>query len=337
MNASVGRSVTVRGWGTALPTTTVTNTDLEAFLDTSDEWITTRTGIRSRQIATEGETTLPLAVQATRRALEHADITAQGVDLVLLATSTPEHPLPPTASELTAALDTPAGAFDVAAACAGFAYVLTIADAMIRARVADRVLAVGADTMSRIIDPHDRSTAVLFGDGAGAVVLEGASPSPGRPRAGLVASDLCSDGGGVDLLGIRAGGAREPATADTVAAGGHYLTMRGQPLFQRVVRAVTASVKRTLERAGCSPAEVAWFVPHQANTRICDAIANRVGLRSDRVGINVDRVGNTSSASIPLLLAELADADRFADGDLVLVSGFGAGLSVSTVLWRWGR
>lgn len=324
----------IAGWGAALPATTVTNADLEAVLDTTDDWIATRTGIRARRIATDSETTLPLALGAARRALDRAALDPDAVDLVIVATSTPEHPMPSTASEVAAELGTRAGAFDVNAACAGFTHALCAASGMLRSGLGERALVIGADTMSRVIDPCDRSTAVLFGDGAGAIVLR-TDAAYHSDTGGLVAADVVSDGEGRDLLTIHAGGARFPASAQSVQAGEHYMRMQGQPLFQRAVRAVTASVERTLSRAGCSPADVRWFLPHQANVRMCDAIAKRIDLPAERVAFNGSAYGNTSAASIPILLAEWADAGRFGDGDLVLFSGFGAGLSVSTVLWRW--
>lgn len=326
--------LTITGWGAALPATTLTNADLEATLDTSDEWITTRTGIRARRIATDSETTLPLALGAARRALDRAGLDPAAVDIVVVATSTPEHPMPPTASEVAAELGTPAGAFDVNAACAGFTHALTVTSGLLRSGLGACALVIGADTMSRVIDPCDRSTAVLFGDGAGAIVLRADAAHHGN-MAGLVAADVVSDGEGRNLLAIDAGGARFPASAETVHSGAHYMRMQGQALFQRAVRAVTASVERTLSRAGCDPQDIKWFLPHQANVRMCDAIAKRVGLPAERVAFNGSSYGNTSAGSIPILLAEWAEAGRFDDGDLLLFSGFGAGLSVSTVLWRW--
>ncbi|HET9610139.1 MAG TPA: beta-ketoacyl-ACP synthase 3 [Acidimicrobiales bacterium] len=334
-----GGGVRVAGLGAALPRRRVTNHDLARYLDTSDEWIVDRSGIRERRWAGPGESTLPLSLTAARAALARAGVEPADLDIVVVATTTPEAPLPSTASQLAAALGTTAGAFDMNAACAGFVYALTAASGMMAAGVARTALVIGADTMTSILDPDDRATAVLFGDGAGAAVLAGGAggpvlPDPGAP--GLVASDLVGDPAGVDLLVVPAGGAARPASAATVAAGEHHLRMDGREVFRRAVRAVEASIGRTLDRAGCTPDEIALFVPHQANARIVDAVLARTGLAAERTSSTIDRFGNTSAASIPLALTEAAAAGTVADGDLVLMCGFGAGLTVGTALWRWG-
>jgi 3-oxoacyl-[acyl-carrier-protein] synthase-3 len=334
--------VLVAGWGHALPVRRVTNDDLAQTLDTSDEWIVDRTGIRERRVSGAGESTAPLALSASRAALDRAGLAAADVDVVVVATSTPERLIPATAAIVAAELGITAGAFDLNAACAGFVYGLTTTAALIGQGMARTALVVGADTLTRFTDPDDRATAVLFGDAAGALVLAGtgtstpAAPGPGPAAPGLVACDLVGDPGGIDLLVVPAGGSARPATADTVAGREHYLQMDGREVFRRAVRAVTASVDRTLARAGCNADDVTWFVPHQANARIVDAVLPRVGIPPERTVSNVDRFGNTSAASIPLALAEEADGERLADGDLVLLCGFGAGLTVGTALWRWG-
>jgi 3-oxoacyl-[acyl-carrier-protein] synthase-3 len=364
--------VAVAGWGCALPGQRVTNQDLAQRLDTSDAWIVERTGIRERRVAGPGESTGPLALAAVRAALDRAGLAASSVDLVVVATSTPERPLPATAAVVGAELGIGAGAFDVNAACAGFVYGLATTAALIQQGLTGTAVVVGADTMTSIIDPDDRSTAVLFGDAAAALVLVGVEGAPTAPDSGassgsrapaaahggaphnpgsglppapvaaalpppgLVASDLVSDPEGVDLLFVPAGGSARPASASTVAAGEHYLQMDGREVFRRAVRAVAASVDRTLARAGCTPDDVALFVPHQANARIVEAVLPRIGIPAGRTSSTVDRFGNTSAASIPLALAEAADQGDLAPGDLVLLSGFGAGLTVGTALWRWG-
>jgi 3-oxoacyl-[acyl-carrier-protein] synthase III len=334
--------VLVAGWGHALPVRRVTNDDLAQTLDTSDEWVVDRTGIRERRVSGAGESTAPLALSASRAALDRAGLAAADVDVVVVATSTPERPIPATAAIVAAELGITAGAFDLNAACAGFVYGLTTTAALIGQGMARTALVVGADTLTRFTDPDDRATAVLFGDAAGALVLAGtgtstpAAPGPGPAAPGLVACDLVGDPGGIDLLVVPAGGSARPATADTVAGREHYLQMDGREVFRRAVRAVAASVDRTLARAGCNADDVTWFVPHQANARIVDAVLPRVGIPPERTVSNVDRFGNTSAASIPLALAEEADGERLADGDLVLLCGFGAGLTVGTALWRWG-
>lgn len=342
----------VAGWGHAVPSRRVPNADFEATLDTSDEWITSRTGIRERRIAADDETTLPMATSAARQALASAEVAATSVDMVVVATCTAEQPMPSTASQVAGALGCSAGAFDVDAACAGFVHALTAASSVLDCGFANRVLVIGADTMSRAVDTTDRSTVVLFGDGAAALVLDAVHPVPRRrppttaqsDRAdkqlpgktpGLIAVDFVTDGDGAGLLHIDAGGAARPLTAATVNSRERYIQMDGPGLFHRVVRAVASSVARTLDRAGVAADDVAWFVPHQANIRIIEAVAARSGIQMSNVAANGDHFGNTSAASIPLLLAELADADRIADGSLMLMSGFGAGLSVATALWRW--
>jgi 3-oxoacyl-[acyl-carrier-protein] synthase III len=337
--------VVVAGWGGALPRRRVTNHDLAAYLDTSDAWIVERSGIHERRWAGPGESTRPLALAAARDSLASAGVTPHDLDIVVVATTTPDTPLPSTAAQLAADLGTTAGAFDLNAACAGFVYGMTVVAGLLSTGAARTALLVGADTMTSILDQDDRATAVLFGDGAAALVLTSAGgagggarpPGPtGGPKPGLVASDLASDPEGVDLLVVPAGGSARPASAETVAAGEHRLRMDGREVFRRAVRAVEASIARTLDQAGCTAADVDLFVPHQANARIVDAVLARTGLAAERTTSTIARQGNTSAASIPLALAEVAAADRVAPGDLVLLCGFGAGLTVGTALWRWG-
>jgi 3-oxoacyl-[acyl-carrier-protein] synthase III len=336
--------VRVAGWGTALPERRVTNHDLERHLDTSHAWVVERSGIHERRWAGPGESTRPLATAAARAALADAGLTPGELDAVIVATTTPETPIPATAAQVAADLGIGVGAFDLNAACAGFVYGLVVGTGMLTAGAARTVLLVGADTMTSVLDRDDRSTAVLFGDGAAATVLvadlAATTSAPGGPAdapvPGLVASDLVSDPLGVDLLVVAAGGSGRPASAETVAAGDHHLRMDGREVFRRAVRAVEASISRTLDRAGCDPGDVDLFVPHQANARIVDAVLARTGLDPARTSSTIDRFGNTSAASIPLALAEAAAAGTVAEGDLVLLSGFGAGLTVGTVLWRWG-
>ena len=332
----VGAHIT--GWGWALPATVVTNKMLEVRLDTDDAWITSRTGIRQRRLASDDETTGPLAIAAGRDALRCAHIDASAVDLVIVATCTPELPMPSTASLVAAALGITGSAFDLNAACAGFVQALTVATSMIGASVATRALVIGADTMSRIVDPADRATAVLFGDGAAAIVLDRPSSEQSGDGAtpGLIATDAVTDGTGSQLLVVAAGGARRPASLESVGHGDHFVKMEGRTLFRQVVRGVVESVERTLARAGYTIEDVDWFMPHQANARITDAIVERLAMSPSRVLANGDRFGNTSAASVPLLLAESASTGTFRDGDVILLCGFGAGLSLVSVLWRWG-
>jgi 3-oxoacyl-[acyl-carrier-protein] synthase-3 len=318
------------GWGSVVPDVRVTNDDLAARIDTSDEWIRERTGIRERRVAGDDESTASLGCAAAAQAIKQARLTPADIDLLIVATATPEQPIPHTGAFIGDALGLRCGSFDLNAACAGFVYELVVGASML-ATGYDHVLVVGAETLSRIVDPDDRTTVVLFGDGAGAAVL---APSPaGDP--GILAFDLGCDGSAAGLLEVPAGGSRRPTTPATVAERGHYLKMSGPEVFRRAVRAVVESASNTLDRAGVNSADVQWFVPHQANGRIIESAANRLGFEASRTLVNIDRFGNTSSASIPLALFEAVDAGRVRDGDLVLCSGFGAGMTWASVLLRW--
>lgn len=323
----------IAGTGIALPGDELTNADLERRVDTSDEWIVSRTGIRSRRIASDGETTASLAVAAGAQALKNADLTPDDIDLLLVATATPEQPIPHTGAFVGHELGLSCGSFDVAAGCAGFVTALITASGMVASGGARRAMVVGAETLSRVVDPLDRSTCILFGDGAGAAVLE-LSPVDGP---GILAWDLGCDGSVTGLLEIPAGGSRRPTTAATLTGGEHYIRMEGQEVFRRAVRAVVGSAEITLERAGVQPSEVAWFVAHQANLRIIEAAAQRLGIGEERTVVNIDRYGNTSAASIPVALHEHNTDVGIADGDLVLCSGFGAGMTWASALIEWGR
>ncbi len=304
---------TITGWGTALPDTVVTNADFEARLDTSDAWIAERTGIRERHF---GGTTSGLAVEAARRALKVAGVEAEEIDLLVLSTTTPDKTVPATSSAVHAELGCRGAAFDLNAACAGFVYALVTAVSMFQAGFS-KALVIGADTLSRITDMEDRSTAVLFADGAGALVLES------TPDHELVLGhDLGLDGSLLPIL---------------YCDHGEYMKMEGKEVFRRAVRATVESAESVLSATGTTGDDIALFVPHQANKRIIDAVAQRLGLDESRSAIVLDHTGNTSSASIPLALSEAADAERLNDGDLVLMSGFGAGMTWATALLRWGR
>jgi 3-oxoacyl-[acyl-carrier-protein] synthase-3 len=305
------RGMRIIGWGSALPEKVVTNADLEVGLDTTDAWITERTGIRERRI---GGTTSGLATEAGRAALRSAGIDADQLDLVLVATCTPDQALPATAATVQHALGISGGALDINAVCSGFVYGLAVGAGLLATGL-DRLLLVGSDTMSGIVDWEDRSTAILFADGAGAVVLE-ATDGPGD----LLGYDLDNDGSGRHLLWADVGG---------------FIQMDGREVFRRAVRSTVDSSLRSLERAGIGVADVALMVPHQANIRIIDAACQRLGIPAERAVITVDRQGNTSAASIPLALADAADAGRIHPGDLVLLVGFGAGMSVASAVVRW--
>jgi 3-oxoacyl-[acyl-carrier-protein] synthase-3 len=305
------RGGVIAGWGTALPHHVITNADLEARLDTTDAWISERTGIKERRV---GGTTAGLAVEAGAAALASAGCTGADIDQVVLATSTPDRQLPATASEVQDRLGIPGGACDINAACSGFVYGFIHAHGLL-AMGAERVLLIGAETMSRLTDWEDRNTAILFADGAGAVVIE-AVDGPGE----LLAWDAGSDGSARELLFAEIGG---------------YMQMEGREVFRRAVRATVDSAARTLERAGVDPEQVALLVPHQANVRIVDAACQRLGIPGERTATVLQSTGNTSSASIPLALAEALDAGRVRDGDHVLLVGFGAGMSWASAVLRW--
>jgi 3-oxoacyl-[acyl-carrier-protein] synthase-3 len=323
----------IAGWGTALPDQRLTNADLEKRVDTTDQWIVERTGIRERRIAGPGETTASLAVEAGAAAIKHAGLTPDAIDLLIVATATTEQLIPHTGAFVSDGLGIRCGSFDLNAGCAGFVYELVVGASLLTAGNLDHVLVIGAETLSRVTDPNDRGTCILFGDGAAAMVLS-AAPEDGP---GLLAWDLGCDGSAAGLLEIPAGGSRRPTSAETVANGEHYLKMAGPEVFRRAVRIVVESATAALDRGGVTVDEVEWFAPHQANVRIIEAAGTRLGIPAERTLVNIDHYGNTSAASIPLVLAEAADDGRLRDGDLVLLSGFGAGLTWGSALLRWGR
>lgn len=324
----------VAGCGTAVPESRLTNADLEHRVDTTDAWIVERTGIRERRVAAAGETTATLATEAGSLAVKQAGLSPDAIDLLVLATATPEQPIPHTGAFVGEGIGLRCGSFDLGAGCAGFVYALVAGASMLTGGGLEHVLVIGAETLSRIVNPADRGTCILFGDAAAAMVL---GRTGGADAPGLLAWDLGCDGSAAALLEIRAGGSRLPTTPETVASGEHWLRMQGQEVFRRAVRAVVDSGSATLARAGVSAADVDWFVPHQANVRIIEAARHRLGIPEERTVVNIERYGNTSAASIPLALAEAADDGRIADGDLVLCSGFGAGMTWASALLRWGR
>jgi 3-oxoacyl-[acyl-carrier-protein] synthase-3 len=327
------RRAAIAGWGAALPDGILTNAQLETRVDTTDAWIVERTGIRERRVASSGETTASLAIAAGRDAIKRAALTPGAIDLLVLATATPEQPIPHTGAFVGEGIGLPCGSFDLGAGCAGFVYALVAGASMLTAGGLDHVLVVGAETLSRIVDPHDRSTCILFGDGAAAVVL---SAAVGEDGPGLLAWDLGCDGSATSLLEIKAGGSRMPTTAGTIASGDHYLRMAGQEVFRRAVRVVVDSALATLGRAGVAPSEVDWFIPHQANARIISAAGQRLGIPEEKTIVNIERYGNTSAASIPLAITEAADDGRLEPGQTILLSGFGAGMTWASALLRWG-
>ncbi len=329
-NASLHHAHIV-GWGKAVPERVLTNDDLTAMVDTSDEWIRQRTGIVERRIAAEGETTFTLSLKAARAALEVAEQDPAGLDLIIVATVTPDHAFPATACLVQDALGAEkAAAFDLSAGCSGFIYALSLAADLLAAGRYGCALVIGAETLSRITDWTDRNTCVLFGDGAGAVVLR-ASEAPG----GILASVLGADGSGGELLILPAGGSAHPASAETVAARQHFIRMEGRPVFRFATRIMPEAARRVLSRAGLTVEEVALFIPHQANDRILQAAAREMGVEEGRVFSNLARYGNTSSASIPIALCEAIEQGRVNRDDLIVCTGFGAGLTWGAVAIRW--
>ncbi|GAB6061315.1 beta-ketoacyl-ACP synthase III [Deferrisoma palaeochoriense] len=322
----------VLGTGRCLPDRVVTNHDLEARVDTSDEWIRTRTGIRERRIAPEGVDTCDLCEEAARQALDAAGLGPDDLDLILVATVTPALGFPATACLLQDRLGTRGQmAFDLSAGCTGFLYALAVADGFIRSGAARHVLAIGAETLSRIVDWDDRATCVLFGDGAGAVVL-GPSPDPDR---GVLATRMAADGSYWPLLHMPGGGSRHPPSPESLAQRLHYVKMQGNEVFKVAVRTLHQVAEEVLEEAGVHGDEVDWFVPHQANRRIIDAVRLRLKVPEDRVYVNVDRYGNTSAASVPIALDEMARSGKIRPGHLVLLDAFGAGFTYGAALIRW--
>ena len=313
----------VLGAGSALPKRKVTNEELAQTVDTSDEWIVERTGIRSRYIAGEGETTSTLAAQAARNALQHAGIDAAEIDLIVLATATPDQTFPSSATKVQATLGiNDCVAFDVHAVCTGFLYALSVADSMLRAGNARRALVIGAETFSRILDWEDRATCVLFGDGAGALVL-GAEES----ESGILATRLHADGRHNDLLFVDGG----PSTTGTVGK----LRMKGREVFRHAVVNLADVLNEVLEDAGLSAADVDWVVPHQANARILDATAKKLGLPPAKVVVTVDRHANTSAASVPLAFDTAVKDGRIKRGDVVVLEAMGGGFTWGAAALRY--
>jgi 3-oxoacyl-[acyl-carrier-protein] synthase-3 len=321
------RSV-VLGCGSYLPGRVLTNAELALTVETSDEWIVQRTGIHERRIAATGELTSDLALHAARAALAHAKVDAQSIDLIVLATSTPDHTFPASAVSVQAGLGiTQGAAFDLQAVCSGFVYALATVDGLLRTGTFQRALVVGSETFSRILDWKDRTTCVLFGDGAGAVVLD-AQEQPGtREDRGLLTSHLRSDGRYKDKLYVDGG----PSSTQTVG----HLRMEGRDVFRYAVGAITDVIEAVFRDTGYTADDIDWFVPHQANKRIIDGAAHKLGIAPEKVVMTLDRHGNTSAASIPLALADAVADRRIKRGDLILLEAMGGGFTWGAALVRW--
>ena len=325
------RGATIVGTGMYVPDRVLTNADFERMVDTSDEWIRERTGIRERRIAAPEQASSDLAVAAARRALEAANMRPEELDQIIVATTTPDHYLPSCACTVQAKIGArKAAAYDVFAACTGFIYGMGVVRGLIGAGLADNVLLIGVETLSRIVDYTDRNTCVLFGDGAGAAVFQ-----PCAPGDGILGVSLRSDGDLGHLLEIPSGGSAQPASHETVEARGHVIKMRGKELFKVAVRGMEESLRLALESAGLGPGDLDLVIPHQANQRIIDAVCERLDVPREKVVLNIEYYGNTSSASIPLSLDEVVRAGRLAPGQNVGLVAFGGGATWGATVMRW--
>ncbi|MEW6082951.1 MAG: beta-ketoacyl-ACP synthase III [Bacillota bacterium] len=329
----IPRRAAVVGVGSSLGQRVLTNQDLEKMVDTSDQWIRERTGILTRYILEQGEATSDLATRAALKALEHCGKAPEDLDLILVATATPDMIFPATSCMVQRNLGAHgAAAFDILAGCSGFVYGIATAASFVEARMYENVLVIGSDALSRITDYEDRATCVLFGDGAGAAVV-----SPAQGDEGILASCLGADGHGASVLCLPAGGSLMPASAETVAGRQHFLKMDGKRVFEFAVKVMGKASRLVLEKAGLDIEDVSLFIPHQANIRIIEAARKRFRVPMERMALNLDRYGNMSTASIPVALDEAARSGRLKVGDVVLMVAFGAGLTWGASVVRWGE
>ena len=323
--------VGIMGTGSYVPERILTNDDLAKIVDTNDEWITTRTGIRERRIASDDEATSDLAFKAAEKAIIDAGIDKNEIELIIVATMTQDHLTPSTAALVQDKLGIKAAAFDVSAACTGFIYGFTAGYSFIKAGIYKKVLVIGAETMSRVTDWEDRGTCILFGDGAGAVVLGEVE------TGGFLASHLAADGSGACELIVPAGGSRKAATAETIENREVYLKMNGREVFKFAVKAFPESVENVLTQQNLTADDIDIFIPHQANVRIIEAIAKRFKQPLDKFFVNLHKYGNTSGASIPIALDEASKEGRFKRGDKIVATGFGGGLTYGSILFEWSK
>ncbi len=322
----------ISGVGHYVPDRIMSNADFERILDTSDEWIVTRTGMRERRYAADDQAASDLATRAAEHALARAGLSSRDIDCFIVATVTPDYQFPATACIVAANLGA-AGkpAFDIEIACSGFIYALPTAASFVRSGVFRRVMIIGVETLSRILNFEDRSTAILFGDGAGAAIVERTSYA----QDCFLQCELGSDGKNPELLRVKGGGSRFPLSAAGLVAKEDKVEMSGREIFKYAVTSMVETSRTVLARAGLLPADVDWVIPHQANARIIEAAVKRLGVPRERVVVNIDRYGNTSSASIPIALSETIDKNVLKDGDVILFTGFGGGLSWGSIAWRW--
>lgn len=327
------KAVGIIGIGTYVPEKVMTNKDLEKMVDTSDEWIVERTGIQERRIVSPDMATSDLASRAAQKALDDAGITAEEIDLIIVATATPDMFFPSTACLVQANLKaTHAAAFDLTAGCSGFVYAMITGSQFIKAGLYKKILVIGAESLSKILDWNDRNTCVLFGDGAGAAVL--AETTPGY---GILGAQLGADGSGGDLLKLPAGGSRNPTTSETISQKLHFVHMNGNEVFKFAVKIMGEAAGKALEAAGLTSNDVDCLIPHQANIRIIQSAAKRLKLPMDKVMVNVNKYGNTSAASIPIALEEAVHGGKVKKGDNVVLVGFGAGLTWAAAVIKWGK
>jgi 3-oxoacyl-[acyl-carrier-protein] synthase III len=327
----LGRTCSISGVGSYVPERVITNADLERMVDTTDEWIVTRTGIKSRRMAATDEYTSDLASRAALRAMRKAGVKPEHIDLIIVATITPDMPFPSTACLVQQKIGAyRAAAFDIEAACSGFIFALEIGQQFIMSRTYNTVLVIGAEKLSSIVDWTDRNTCVLFGDGAGAAVLQN------RPDShGLLTACMGADGRKADLLSMPGGGSRCPASKESVAAGLHFLRMDGKEAFKNAVQAMNTAAQESLRRCEIDITQIKCIIPHQANRRIIDAVSERLGARPDQLFVNVDKYGNTSAASVAIALDEAVESRRIHRGDLILLVVFGAGLTWGAAVIEW--
>ncbi len=328
----VPRSVRITGWGHYAPERVLTNADLEKLVDTSDDWIRSRTGIRERRVAAPHETTATLAAIAGKRAIAVAGLDPQEIDLILVGTLTPDYWMPSTAALVKEAIgNTRAAAFDVMAACSGFVYAYATADAYIRSGMYRHVLVIGAELLTRFLDFSDRNTCILFGDGAGAVVVSASDEEGG----GLAGMEMTTDPDGAYMIWLPSGGSKSPPSAETVRRGEHYVRMEGKETYRYATKTLATSALTAISRAGWDPAEVDLFIPHQANIRIIESVAKGLDMSMDKMFVNVDRYGNTSAASVGIALAEAVDFGRVKVGDKIVFVAFGAGFTSGAAAVEW--
>jgi len=325
-------SVRITGWGSYVPERVLSNADLERIVDTSDEWIRSRTGIRERRVAAPHETTATLAAIAAKRALAVADLEPDDIDVIVVGTLTPDYPMPSTAALVKEAIgNRTAAAFDVAAACSGFVYGYATADSYVRSGMARNVLVIGAELLTRFVDYSDRSTCILFGDGAGAVVLSASDEEGG----GLAGMEMTTDPDGAYMIWLPSGGSKSPPSSETAKRGEHFIRMEGRETYRYATRTLAASALAAIEKAGWSPDEVDLFIPHQANIRIIEAVAKGLHLPMDKMVVNIDKYGNTSAASVGIALDEAVRGGRVKPGDKLVFFAFGAGFTSGAAAITW--